>query len=273
MKAHLPPKSPEKPSFERFFYVVHDMSKRHVNLNVEKFAMSSCRTAFVQSDDWDFLQDHIVSSYRKNTTLVDTLVETFLLRHDARGDLNMTALSDFIASRLPTLGAHQRTGELLWLLYLACSLNIKIKAEALTMCLRMPNPMVAVLVTHAEAEGLIEGTIDTSYWQSYANADGLRSNMFLYAYEAAKNEWVDDFYCQDDQFYGLLLKETLSFFDMANGRKDLSEVLMERERENRLSRLILARTAHNEFTHDPDNDFDETDFQEIEVRHVDPDIY
>ncbi|MBB4231024.1 RNA-directed DNA polymerase [Rhizobium mongolense] len=273
MRAHLPPRKPDKASFERFFYIVHDMSKRHGNLNVEKFAMSSCRTAFVQSNDWDFLQDHIVSSYRKNTTLVDTLVEAFLLRHDARGDLNLAALSDFIASRLPMLGAHQRTGEILWLLYLACRLNIKIKAEALTKCLRMPNPMLAILVTHAENEGLIDGAIDTSYWKSYANADGLRSNMFLYGYEAAKSQWTDDRYGENDQFYRLFLNEQLSFFDMTNERRDLSQVLTERERENRLSRLILARTAHNEFTSDPENELDVSDFDDIEIRHVDPDIY
>lgn len=273
MKSHLPSKDPDKAAFERFFYVVHDMSKRHANLNIEKFAMLSCRTAFTQSDDWGFLQDHIVSSYRRNTTLVDTLVETFLLRQDTRGDLNMPALTDFLASRLPLLSAHQRTGEILWLLYLACSLGIEVKADALAMCLRMPNPMIAILVTHAEAQDLIDGQIDTSYWQSYANAAGLRSNMFLYAYEAAKNEWADPSYCQEDPFYRLVLNESLSFFDIAAGRKGLSEVLTERERENRLSRLILSRTARSEFTADSDEEFDEAELDDIEVRQINPDIY
>ncbi|AJD41683.1 reverse transcriptase protein [Rhizobium gallicum bv. gallicum R602sp] len=274
MKSHLPGKKPDKASFERFFYVVHDMTKRHTNLNIEKFAMSSCRTAFVESEDWDFLQEHIVSSYRRNSTLVDTLVEAILLRHEARGDLNMSALSDFIAARLPMLGANQRTGEILWLLYLACALDIKIKAEALSMCLRMPNPMIATLVTHAETQGLVEGAIDRTYWQSYANAEGLRSNMFLFAYEAAKNEWEEDVtYCEDDDFYGLFFDAELSFFDITHGRKDLSQVLTERERENRLSRLLASRTAPNEFTLDPDDEFDDTDFDDFEIRHVDPDIY
>ncbi|WP_170965691.1 hypothetical protein, partial [Rhizobium phaseoli] len=80
-------------------------------------------------------------------------------------------------------------------------------------------------------------------------------------------------YCEEDPFYGLLLNESLSFFDIAAGRKGLSEVLTERERENRLSRLILARTARSEFTADPEEEFDEAELDDIEVRDINPDIY
>lgn len=274
MKSHLPPNKSDKPAFERFFYVVHDMTKRHSNLNIEKFAMASCRTAFVESKDWSFLQDHVVSSYRRNSTLVDTLVETLLLRQEARGDLNIPALSDFVAARLPMLAANQRTGEIIWLLYLACALRISIKADALAMCLTMPNSMIAILVTHADAEGLIKGKLDTSYWETFASAEGLRSSMFLYAYEAARNEWVDDSdYCYEDEFYNLVLEEELSFFDMANGRKGLSQVLTERERENRVTRALAAHSAGDDYTPNPDDDFEDSDSDEFEVRQIDPDLY
>ncbi|KEQ02979.1 hypothetical protein GV67_16450 [Pseudorhizobium pelagicum] len=274
MKAHLPGKRPDKAAFERFFYVVHDMTKRHAKLNIEKFAMSSCRTAFVESDSWDFLQEHIVSSYRRNSTLIETLVEVFLLRHQRHGDINQPALSDFISSRLPMLSAHQRTGEILWLLYLACSLEIKIRAEVLSGCLRIPNAMLAILVTHAETEGLIDGSIDSAYWRSFATTSGLRSSMFLFAYEAARSVWVEDVdYCEDDDFYGPFFGKQISFFDMEKAKRDLTRVLSERERENRLSRLIAASSARNEFTIDPEEDFDSDDLEEFEVRTVDPDIY
>lgn len=270
LRSHLPEK-PDKSSFARFFYVVHDMTKRHANLNIEKFAMSSCRKAFVDCGDWGFLQEHIVSSYRKNSTLIDTLVETILVRHKTRGDIDISALSDFISARLPMLGANQRTGEILWLLYLACVLRITIKADALLLCLRMPNALIAILVTHAETEGLIEGAVDRSYWRSYANSEGLRSNMFLFAYEAAVKGWEEDVaYCENDDFYGLLYKQDLSFFDITHTVKDLSQVLKERRRENQLSRI---QAAWNDFTPDPDDDFDDVDMSDFEMPPVDPDIY
>ncbi|QND38214.1 RNA-directed DNA polymerase [Rhizobium leguminosarum bv. viciae] len=222
MRSYLPEKL-DKGSFERFFYVVHELTKRHPNLNIEKFAMSSCRKAFVESTEWSFLQEHMISSYRRNSTLIDTLVEALLLRHDSKRDLDMSSLSDFVAARLPLLGANQRTGEILWLLYLACVLGIKIRADALSMCVRMPNPMIAILVTHAETHGLIKGTIDRSYWRSYATTEGLRSSMFLFAYEAARNDWENDLsYCREDSFYGLFINEQMRFFDMTTGRPKLS---------------------------------------------------
>lgn len=45
-KSYLPPEKTNKSSLERFFYVVHDMTKRQASLNIEKFATSSCRTPF-----------------------------------------------------------------------------------------------------------------------------------------------------------------------------------------------------------------------------------
>ncbi|HEV7246169.1 MAG TPA: RNA-directed DNA polymerase [Shinella sp.] len=271
LKSHLPQGDLDKASFERFFYVVHDMTKRHANLNVERYAMSNCRKAFVASEDWNFLQEHIVSSYRKNSTLIENLVEIVLFRHKAHNDVDMAALSDFIAARLPVLGASQRTGEILWLLYLACSLRIKINADALSMCLRMPNALIAILVTHAEAEGLIEGAIDRSFWRSYANKKGLRSTMFLFAYEAAVKGWEKDgAYCESDEYYGLLHREKLSFFDVARTAKDLSQVLKERQKENHFSRV---HAAWNEFTPDPDDDLDDLDVSDFEMPPVDPNTY
>lgn len=274
LKSHLPPDGPNKPdklAFERFFYVVHEMSKRHAHLNIERYAMSNCRKAFVASDDWSFLQEHMVSSYRQNSTLVENLVETVITRQKARNDVDIPALSDFIAARLPVLGAGQRTGEILWLLYLACVLRIKISAGALRMCLRMPNALIAVLVTHAESEGLIEGAIDTSYWRSYANKEGLRSSMFLYAYEAAVKGWEKDHrYCETDEYYGLFFKEKLSFFEITRTAKNLSQVLSERKKENQFSRI---HAAWDEFTPDPEDDFEEVDLSDFEMPAVNPETY
>ncbi|MBY3296222.1 RNA-directed DNA polymerase [Rhizobium laguerreae] len=274
LKSHLPPEDPDKASFERFFYVVHEMTKRHVNLNVERYAMSNCRKSFVASEDWDFLQEHIVSSYRKNSTLIENLVEIVLLRQKAQEDVDLAALSDFIAARLPVLGANQRTGEILWLLYLACSLRIKIKADALSMCLRMPNALIAILVTHAEAEGLIEGAIDRSFWRSFANKAGLRSTMFLFAYEAAVKGWEKDTaYCEADQYYGLLKGGELSFFDIARAPKDLSQVLMERQKQNQFSRFQAAWSDFTPNPDDEDDDFDDLDVSDFEMPPVDPNTY
>lgn len=270
LKSHLPQNDPDKASFERFFYIVHDMTKRHANLNVERYAMSNCRKAFVASKEWSFLQEHIVSSYRKNSTLIENLVEIMILRQRAHNDVNIAALSDFIAARLPVLGSSQRTGEIIWLLYLACALRIKIQASALSMCLRLPNALVAILVTHAEVAGLIEGAIDRSFWQSYAKKAGLRSAMFLFAYEAALKGWeTESAYCEDDEFYGLLLREQLSFFDVEHTSKDLSQVLKERQRENQLSRL---RASWDDFTPDPEDD-DDFDLNDFELPPEDPSMY
>ncbi|MGV1904884.1 RNA-directed DNA polymerase [Agrobacterium cavarae] len=270
LKAHLP-EAADKSSFERYFYVVNDMTKRQPKLNIEKFAMSSCRKALVDCADWRFLQDHIVSSYRRNSTLIDTLVEAMLLRHEAHRDLDLVVLTDFVTGRLPVLAANQRSGEIIWLLYLVCALRIKISAVALSTCIRMPNSLIAVLASYAERQGLVDGEIDLSYWQSFATSEGLRSNMFLYAYEAARNGWIDDIsYCSRDGYYREFLTENVAFFDMDGGWKNISQVLKERKRDNMIARILAA---HNDIASDPNSDFDDLDFEDFDISLAEPDIY
>lgn len=269
LKSHEPADY-SKASFERFFYAVHDMAKRHIDLNVEKFAMQICRKSFLRSGEWKFIQEHVVSSYRKNSTLVDSLVECFIMRQNARGDLDLVALTEFVSSRLPVLSAQQRSGEVIWLLFLCCRLGIVLKATAVEILLRDPNPLVAVLVVHAEAAGLISGRIDRSYWDGFATADGLRSGMWLYAYEASVKGWIKkpSTFCDDDPYYGLLFKRNLSLFDIQRGAKTLGEVLRERQRENRLLKFQMSKGEDFDFDSDDDiGDFELEDI-DLDISHI-----
>lgn len=256
------PDDGEKGKLERFFYVVHDMTKRHPNLNIDKFSMQISRKAFLAADDWKYLQDHLVSSYRRNSTLIDTLVEVLLLRHEMKHDLDLDSLTDFVSARLPVLGANQRSGEVIWLLFLCCRLGIRIPSSALVPFLREENSLIAILTSQAEELGLLIGRLDKSFWQSHANADGLRSSMFLYAYEAARRGWAPDSpnYCANDPFYSYLLKEQFSFFDLQRGFKNISDTLRDRRRENSLTRFLQAFNVDDE----DEVDFDDEGFEEFE---------
>jgi hypothetical protein len=66
--------------------------------------------------------------------------------------------------------------------------------------------------------GLVEGSLKVPHWYAFANADGLKSEMWLVAYEATKKGWwrknglshstfitehpfFDDIFAKDVEFY------------------------------------------------------------------------
>jgi hypothetical protein len=63
------------------------------------------------------------------------------------------------------------------------------------------NALVALLVVCLDAMNLVAGDVDRALWGQSLTADGLRSPMWLYAYEAVTQEFLpgisDGFIAQD----------------------------------------------------------------------------
>ncbi|MDH4986813.1 RNA-directed DNA polymerase [Aminobacter anthyllidis] len=242
-------------SLMSFLYTCHDMAKQHDNLNVDKYSMQISRRLFAQGANWRFIQEHLIASYRQNPTLIDIMVEILILRHSISGDLERDQLADFVSSRLPYLAEQQRSGEAIWLLFLCLRLNLKINATALEGHYRSSNPLLSILILQASKNGLVTGRVDQSYWDSFASVDGLRSEMWLYSYEACRRGWVKRTkadYVKKDKFYRLLSEAGISFVNLERGIGSLSEILSERKIENKLSR----------FQKNDDIDIDEIDIED-----------
>jgi hypothetical protein len=89
-------------------------------INVEKWALQNARVAFLGADtgDWARLQSHLVNAHRRNSTLIALLVELLIERHRDRGEVDVQGVRDFLDQRIPALALVDRTGELIWLLFL-----------------------------------------------------------------------------------------------------------------------------------------------------------
>ncbi len=234
------PKTATKAEFEKFFYVCHRMAREHANLNIDKFATNFCRKLFIAANDWGYLQEHLISTYRKNSTTIDSMVETFILRQSIKGDVDLNALTDFCESRLPLLAEQQRTGEVIWLLYMCLRLKITLSAKCLDVFFRFPNSLVAILILSLEKSGFIKGRIDQIHWDKFANSDGLRSDMWLYAYEVGVRGWQtsgSNEFVSSDPFYSALSRFGVRFVDPARGVEGLEAVLRARRIENAIAEV------------------------------------
>ena len=164
---------------QRFFYEVGRLCETHSTTNIEKFALSNARSAFVRAGDWKRVQSFLINAYRRNSTLVSLLVELCILRQVEQGDVDLHNLKEFVDHRIPVLARANRTGEMVWLLFLSIRLNVVLAQNAVAPLCGMRNAMEALLVAFAASRQLVSGHVDFAVWNSLSGApwDGWRPNV------------------------------------------------------------------------------------------------
>lgn len=259
--AHIPRNDRSTNSFLRFFYEIGRVCNEHPELNVEKFAFQNARSSFVNADVWSDLQSHLINAYRRNSSLVSFLVEVLILREVEHGDVDKAKLVAFLERRLPELTQENRTGEIIWLLLLIIRLEMQVPSRRISPLFQLENSMVALMLTYAADRGLIQGAIDHSVWQRHLTAQGLRSPMWLYAYETVRNGTNPNNgrnFIAQDPFFSLLLNRNIQFFDPSRGFESIGATLRGRRAEN-----TRANILRQDFLDDFDIDLLEFDEDEL----------
>ncbi|NBB66047.1 reverse transcriptase [Pseudomonas sp. ODNR1LW] len=245
----------------QLFYELGRLCDDHPDTNVEKFGLQNARLSLVAASDWLPVQTNLISAYRRNPSLVSLLVELCLLRQAAHGDVGKDDLCEFIENRIDVLARGNRTGELVWLLFLAARLGITISSRRLGSLFVMENALVALLVTYLNAQGLINGNIDRSTWDQSLNSAGLKSQMWLYAYEAVTQGFIKDVsdeFIKDDAYFSLLREKKVQFLNIELGYASVADTLRNLRHAN--TRLSKLRDAIEDGTDDElDDVFDEDD--------------
>ncbi|WP_385965902.1 RNA-directed DNA polymerase [Tianweitania populi] len=272
-RAHLPSSSSSGNSIEavrlqHFLYQLGLVCEAHPDINVEKYGLQYARSALVNADNWKTLLFSLINAYRRNPSLVSLLVEACLLRQAAHGDVQVEVLVEFIENRVPVLARANRTGEIIWFLFLSIRLNLTLSSLRLMPLYSIENSFIGLLVVCMDSRGLIVGAVDRSVWDRSLSADGLRSPMWFYAYEAVTQGYIpgaNDSFITQDTYFQFLRRRRVQFLDMTRGYSSIASTLRglrnENERWRRLREALI------------DEDFDDLDEDEEYDIFDDMDVY
>jgi hypothetical protein len=266
VRTHVPRGTPDYTAIQHFFYEVGQVCDTHPEINVEKYALQNARSALIRAGDWKRIQSNLINAYRRNSSLISFLVEILILRQVERGDVDRGNIKDFVEHRISVLARANRTGEIIWLLFLAIRLNIVLPATRLAPLFELENAMVALLVTHANSRQLITGAIDLQIWNRSLNGDGLKGPMWLYAYESgvqAINPGANSTFIEQDSFFSLLHAKKVRFLVVDTGFTSMATTLKSLKNDNdRMRRLRREFSDDFEFgTEELDDteDYDDTE--------------
>lgn len=265
--AHRPAgSSADYPDFQRFFYEVARLSRELPNTNIKKWALQNARSAFLGADrrTWRRLQSHLINAYRRNGTLVSLLVELFVARQQTKHDVDLEGIRDFLDHRIPALAQEDRTGELIWFLFLMITLEITIDARQFTPLFGLEEPMCALLLVAAHDRGLVSGRIDTATWNRSLDEKGLQGPMWLYAYEGVRQGIVPGAsrsFIELHPYFLILLRKDVGFLSIDQGIEAIA---------GRIRRLRIDNIHRQQMRDDFADDFDvDLEFVEDDVDALD----
>ncbi|NTJ41242.1 RNA-directed DNA polymerase [Agrobacterium larrymoorei] len=270
VRASIPKGNPDYTEMQRFFYEIGRMCDAHPELNIEKFALQNARSALVRSSDWRRIQSHLVNGYRRNTSLVSFLVEIFILRQIEKGDVDLESTREFIEHRIPVLAQANRTGEIIWLLFLSIRLQVTLSISSVEPLFEIENPMIALLVSYAQSRGLLSGAVNHTVWNRSLNQLGLRGSMWLYAYESIGlgiNPSQSATFIEQDQYFRFLQMKKVRFFAIEKGFASMSTTLRNLRGENN-----RMRQFRDDFFDDFVLDMDELEELDLEDLTMDDDL-
>jgi hypothetical protein len=266
VRAHIPQRPFTDDDLQHYFYQLGRLCLPHPEINVEKFGLQNARSVIVRANDWSATQPNLISAYRRNPSLISFLVEVCLLRQVARGDVELGDLQEFLENRIPVLARAARTGEVIWLLFLAVRLELTLSARSLAPLFEIENAFIALLVSCLDTNGGVQGIVDRTVWNRSLDAAGLRSPMWLYAYEATAQGFVPgagDAFIVQDEYFSLLRAKRVRFLAIERGYASMSATLRAlrdaNERRQRL-REAMRDTDENEL-----DDFDDDEIDDFEV--------
>src|SRR5262249_34968087 len=107
--------------------------------------------------------------------------------------------------------------EVAWALWLARSLNLKIKEDPAVQLSNLRNSVCALLSLDLLHRGIVESGLRTDLWLEGANVNDLYSSRWLLLYEGVTQGWLGTGYesmIENDPFFSVLKDNKVRFFDI-----------------------------------------------------------
>ena len=207
----------QRDEIDAFFEQVIFLADQNLRDNVYLFGAKRAASFLLTKKNYNHVVRWLLYLGRRSTATIPFIVQHYAVEKASGQELPENEISEFIHQQLPLRAEAAHTAEVAWLIFWARELRLRIEAGALDRVLKLRSSVCALLIFDLLEQGLVNGTIRPTLWTSFANKEGLKSEMWLVAYEATKKDWWprtrSDKYIRDHEFFGDLLSRNVSFYE------------------------------------------------------------
>jgi hypothetical protein len=201
-----------------YFNTIFDLKRQFPYDPVLAFGIACLRSAEIErvtnNTTWELFQSLLAQSALAEHGAMEALL-FFLNKAEDRRDLN--PIRDLICLILARDTSLTHGSEIVWALWTAIWLNIKLPASLVSGLDGDGDSTIAVLALHAQEKGLIEGTAEFHSWRTRMTRAALYHGDWLLAYEADIRRWLPSVdtpsHVSADKNFEPLKRAGVSFFN------------------------------------------------------------
>lgn len=208
--------SQQRDDLDSFFEHAIFLADQNKHDNALLFAVKRAASFEIKDANAEHLVRWLLYCARRSATCLSFVAE-HLAAINGTTTLPDDEIHAFIIEQIPIKAASGHTNELVWLLFWAREIALTIPAAAMDNVMKLRSSAVGLITLDLWHKSLISGALDLSFWQGFASEAGLKSEMWLIAYEATRKGWWPkaqsaDFITQHD-FFSDLWNANVEFYD------------------------------------------------------------
>jgi hypothetical protein len=205
--------------FEQTFY----LSDENYRENVIRYAVRRATGFNVDHNNWYHFIRCLLYAARRGPSSLSIIVEYTISAYTSGRPLPLNEIRAFIEHNVVLSAEAAKTFEVAWLLFWARELQIALPAQLFEPVTQLRSSVLALLTSDLRSRGLLIGDIAEEQWSGHATNKGLRSEMWLAAYEITRKEWwkqsQSGSFIKSDAYFSVLDALDISFYDTSKKAK------------------------------------------------------
>ncbi len=207
----------QRADLDSFFEQAAYLADINETANVPLYALRKAVNFVVDQVNSDHLVRWMMYIARRSPNCLSFVAEHLSAMYRSGDALPGREISNFIRTQIPIKAAVAHTDEVAWLLFWARETETSLKATLFDSVVLLRSSVCALLTLDLNQRGLIDGSIDVSFWHSFANSGGLESEMWLAAYEISLKGWWptknDKSYIECHKYFKKIIQREVHFYD------------------------------------------------------------
>lgn len=208
--------SRQRDDLDSFFEQAFFLADANPRENVLLFAAKRAASFEISADNIQHFVRWLLYSARRSPSCLSFVAE-HLASLNATDILSGDEIAAYILQQIPLKAEAAHTDEVAWLLFWAREVKLNLPAEALEVVTSLRSSAVAMLTLDLQQRALITGKLNVATWKAATTSEGLRSELWLVAYEATKKGWwpkkVATGFITGHQFFGDIWAKDIEFYD------------------------------------------------------------
>nr|WP_194862950.1 RNA-directed DNA polymerase [Myxococcus sp. AB036A] len=255
----------------RFFDRAFELHAEHRDSYVLPYAISRVAGAdWRGTAHWPTVQDLLMQAVTVEMSAAQQFVTVLIEAKQREYELDNQAIQRTLNYVITESAPSGYASETTWALWGLLSLRLKIDGEAARALERSQDVFVALLALDANHQGLVDGGLEVSAWESVLAADELHGERWLLAYEAPRRGWLGGRgphqHIKENQFFHALNSAGVSFYSPVTGAPLSADALKRLKKRPAQSYSTGSEDEKDESDEQEEDEQDESDEEEEDER-------